>query len=202
MPKSDRRKKLVEELIREVDACTKCRLYKYAKHAVPGEGKLQAALMLVGEAPGRNEDLQGKPFVGAAGHFLDEVLTSVDFTRGDVYITNIVKHRPPHNRLPRRDEVKACTPYLERQIRIVKPKVIVTLGNCSTSYLLSQLGKEYERLGEVRGKVFSGELFDINVEVVPTFHPAAVLYDRTKEETIKEDFQLARDRLSAVSSVT
>ncbi len=196
MSKIDRRKELVEELIKEVDVCTKCRLYKYAKHAVPGEGKLQAAIMLVGEAPGSNEDLQGKPFVGAAGQFLDEVVTSVDFTRGDVYITNILKHRPPHNRLPRRDEVKACTPYLERQIRIVKPKLIVALGNCSTKYLLSQLGKEYERVGEVRGKAFSGKLFDTDVEVVPTFHPAAVLYDRTKEETIREDFQLVRDRLN------
>lgn len=189
------RKENMDRLVGEVEVCKKCRLCRYAKRAVPGEGRLEASLMLVGEGPGANEDIQGRPFVGAAGEFLEEVLDGIGVSREDIYITNIVKHHPPKNRLPRRDEVEACTPYLQRQIRLVKPKVIASLGNCSTSFLLSQLGEEYGRLGEVRGKIFSGRLFEVDAEVVPTFHPAAVLYTRTRIESIREDFRLIKARL-------
>ncbi len=189
------RKKSMDQLIGEIDVCKKCRLYKHAKHAVPGEGNINASLMLVGEAPGANEDLQGRPFVGAAGQFLEEVLASVGLARKNVYITNVVKHRPPNNRLPRKDEAEACTPYLQRQIAIVKPRVITSLGNCSSTYLLSQIGFEYARLTDIRGRVFSGKLFGTAIEVIPTFHPAAILYARVKADSIRQDFELAKTAL-------
>ena len=127
------RKELLAAVASEVTVCTKCLLWKTRRNAVPGEGSAKSKIMLIGEAPGRSEDAQGRPFVGAAGKFLGELLSEISVSREDVFITNVVKCRPPGNRALKSLEVQTCTPYLDRQMRIIKPKIIVALGNCATS---------------------------------------------------------------------
>src|SRR5690242_8854845 len=122
---------VMERLNAEVNSCTRCDLHCNTLHGVPGEGPYDADIMLVGEGPGFNEDKQGRPFVGAAGRFLEELLAIAGLQRKDVYITNVVKHRPPNNRDPEPGELAACRPYLERQIALIQPRVIVTLGRFS-----------------------------------------------------------------------
>ncbi|HEW89812.1 MAG TPA: uracil-DNA glycosylase, partial [Candidatus Bathyarchaeota archaeon] len=124
-------------LIAEIKACTRCPLHATRKNPVPGEGSLDAELMLIGEAPGRWEDEKGRPFVGAAGKLLNKLLGVAGFRREEVYIANVLKCRPPGNRDPRPEEVSACTPFLDRQIEIIGPKVIATLGRHSTRYIFS-----------------------------------------------------------------
>lgn len=167
-----------------IRVCTKCRLHENRKNAVPGEGNKDANIMLIGEAPGKNEDLKGRPFVGRAGELLEEVLVSVDLKREDVFITNVVKCRPPDNRDPRKDEIESCNPYLEKQIGSIKPKVIVTLGNHATETLIGKTGMK-----KIHGKRFEYMEFDL----IPMYHPAAGLYNPNLKETMKEDMQLLED---------
>lgn len=138
--------------------------------------------MLIGEAPGRNEDLSGEPFVGAAGKLLDSILQGAGMARGDVYIANILKCRPPHNRDPRPEETSSCTPYLLDQVRLVAPRVIVTLGNHATRFILGTK----EGITTLRGRVFSSGSF----VVVPVFHPAAVVRDPSKRRLLEDDLRL------------
>ena len=119
----------------EVRSCTKCRLYKTAQCSVPGEGSARSRIMLVGQAPGAQEDKSGRPFVGRAGQFLDRILQKVGLSREDIFITSVVKHYPPKNRVPRADEISACLPYLERQLRLVAPRTVVLLGNVAVRAL-------------------------------------------------------------------
>ncbi|VVB88235.1 Uracil DNA glycosylase superfamily protein [uncultured archaeon] len=191
MPKQE----LIDEIIAQVQVCRKCRLWKYAKNPVPGEGNLDAALMLIGEAPGNQEDIKGRPFVGSAGKLLNTLISSTGLKREDVYISNIVKHRPPENREPRADEIEACTSYLDSQIQIIKPKVITTLGKHSTKYILSKVGVEVKGLAEVRGKIYTEKLLDIPVRIIPTYHPAAVLYNPSYRPRLEEDFQKIKKEL-------
>lgn len=147
---------------------------------MPGEGPEDAALMFVGEAPGYNEDQQGRPFVGAAGHFLDELLASIGFRRDQVFITNIVKCRPPGNRDPFPAEISACSKYLDRQIELVNPKLIVTLGRHSLARLLPG-----SIIGKLRGKPQKyGSL-----TIYPVYHPAAGLYKQSLRRAIEDDFR-------------
>lgn len=150
--------------------------------------------MFIGEAPGANEDKMGRPFCGAAGKILDELLALVGIKRGEIYITNILKDRPPGNHPPRTEEIKACTPYLDRQIEIIKPKVICTLGNFATSFVFKKFGIEDKLLGisKIHGKVFlAGDLF-CQVMVIPLYHPAVVTYNIKMKETLKKDFQVLK----------
>lgn len=183
------KQKLLDEISAEVKICKKCRLYKFAKNGVPGEGNPDAKIFFVGEAPGAKEDLTGRPFVGTAGKFLDSLLLGIGIKREDVFIGNIVKHRPPENRKPKPDEIAACTPYLERQIKIIKPKVVVTLGQSSTQYIFSKSGQEFKTITEAAGKVYKKTLFGIPVKIMPTFHPASALYSPKYKEAIREDFK-------------
>jgi len=123
----------------EILSCQKCGLYKTRTHAVPGDGNMNADIMFVGEAPGKAEDIQGKPFVGAAGKFLDELLAEIDLKRSDIFITNIVKCRPPNNRDPQDNEISVCWPYLEEQVKLIKPKLIITLGRYAMNRFLPDL---------------------------------------------------------------
>ncbi len=183
------KQELMEEVAAEICHCRKCRLWRHAKNPVPGEGKTDAALMLIGEAPGYQEDVKGRPFVGRAGKLLDMLLSGIGLARDDVYISNIVKHRPPENRDPREDEIEACSPYLERQIRIIEPEIIVTLGRHSTRYLLSKVNVESEGITGVRGRLYKERLFDLPVRIMPTYHPAAALYNPKYRSSLKEDFR-------------
>lgn len=136
---------------------------------------MKLGIMIVGEAPGASEDEAGRPFVGAAGQLLTEALARLGVSRGDVYITNVVKCRPPNNRTPTREEVEACLPYLLRQIALLRPRRIIALGLVGARTLLSLMGKRVQKMGEVRGRCFRGRIAGVEAEVCATYHPAAVL---------------------------
>jgi uracil-DNA glycosylase family 4 len=195
------RKKLLAGVAAEVVICTLCPLSKSRKKAVPGEGDSNARVMLVGEAPGSSEDLQGRPFVGAAGKFLETLLSGIGLSREEVFICNIVKCRPPRNRPPRPLEVQTCTPYLERQMEIIKPKLLVTLGSCSTAYIFSRAHLPFTGITAVRGKIGRVVLHDVQMTLFPTFHPAAALYNAKYREQIIADFKLLKEELETRGTV-
>jgi DNA polymerase len=145
---------------------------------------MRLGVMLVGEAPGADEDRTGRPFVGAAGRLLTETLARLGVSRDDVYITNVVKCRPPNNRTPTQVEVETCLPYLLRQIELLKPKRIVALGLTSAKTLLSLVGRRVGKVGEVRGRCFRGRVAGVEVEICATYHPAAVL----RNPKLREEF--------------
>jgi DNA polymerase len=149
------RREAIEKLTKEIKNCKKCSLWKTRRNAVIGEGPLNSNIMFIGEAPGYNEDLQGKPFVGKAGKVFDELLESVTLQRKEVYIANILKCRPPNNRDPLLNEIKNCKNYLDRQISIIQPKVIVPLGNFASFYIFEKYNLKKEKISKVHGKSFS-----------------------------------------------
>ena len=189
------KRNLMEQIVAEVKACRKCGLWRQRENAVPGEGNLDVAVMLVGEAPGYWEDVKGRPFVGAAGKILDETLSEAGISRSDVYVTNVVKCRPPENRDPLPSEVKTCTPYLDRQIEIVKPKFLVTLGRHAASYILNKTGFKTENISKIHGKVFEANLLGFEVFIIPMYHQSAALYNAKYKDELGKDFQLLKFRL-------
>jgi DNA polymerase len=170
---------ILHELAVEIKTCPKCRLADTRTHAVPGEGAHNARIMFVGEGPGENEDHTGRPFIGQAGQLLTRLLNSAGIAREDVFITNIVKCRPPGNRVPQADEVEACSDYLMAQIAVIEPKFVVPLGGSSLQTLL---GRDL-KISTARCKVFrkSGILY------IPLFHPAAALHRSQLMDTLKAD---------------
>ncbi|MHB0976439.1 MAG: uracil-DNA glycosylase family protein [Candidatus Aquicultorales bacterium] len=181
-----------EALRNEVLSCTKCDLSATRTNVVFGGPNLDADLMFIGEAPGRNEDEQGEPFVGAAGKLLTRLLWSIGLKRQDVFIGNVLKCRPPGNRDPKPEEIQVCKSFLIRQIQLIRPKVICTLGNFSTRLVL---GKEVS-ISRVHGVEFKGK----NSIVLPTYHPAAALYARTTMEALEADFQKVKEILERVEA--
>jgi DNA polymerase len=173
------REAALAQIADEIKVCTRCELHRTRTKSVPGEGPADARIMLIGEAPGWNEDQQGRPFVGAAGKFLEELLAAAGLTRSEVFITNVVKSRPPGNRDPLPDEIAACAPFLERQIEVIDPEVIVTLGRFSMARWFPG-----ERISRIHGqpKRVGRRL------IVPMYHPAAALHQQSLKETILEDF--------------
>ena len=168
------------QIAAEVNVCTRCKLHQGTIRAVPGEGPADAKIMFIGEAPGFNEDRQGRPFVGAAGQFLEELLALAGLRRRDVFIANVVKHRPPNNRDPEPDEIAACGVFLERQIAAIDPLVIVTLGRFSMAKWFPG-----ERITRIHGQPrwVGGRL------IVPMMHPAAALHQPQNRPLIEADFQ-------------
>lgn len=181
---------LLEAIAAEIMFCPRCRLSETRKKAVPGEGSAQSRIMLVGEGPGRNEDVEGRPFVGQAGKFLDALLTEAGLVRKEVFICNVVRCRPPENREPLPDEIEACTPYLNRQIALIKPKMIVPLGKHSTAYMFSKAKLLFDNITKARGKFFKTKLWGMQITIFPTFHPAAALYNGEYKSQLVEDFRL------------
>ena len=167
-------------------------LKETAKNLVFGKGNPEAKIIFIGEAPGANEDLQGEPFVGAAGKNLDKLLNLINLTIEDVYITNILKYRPPNNRNPNTEEIKLHTPYLIDQIKIIKPKFLCTLGNFSTKFVLAGFDadnmKKIGGITSLHGKISEVQLGTNVIKVFPLFHPAAMIYNRGLKETIENDF--------------
>lgn len=164
----------------QVDGCRKCELCEGRTNVVFGDGSPDARVLIVGEAPGRNEDLQGSPFVGAAGKYLDELLAIAGLVRDDVFIANVLKCRPPGNRNPRPEEIQACADHLREQTRIISPEYIVTLGNFATKFILrTECG-----ITRLRGRLQQAGRF----KVFPVFHPAAAIYDQTKRPVLEDDF--------------
>ncbi len=179
-------------LTEEITNCQKCRLCAARTHAVPGEGSPHARLMFIGEGPGRDEDLTGRPFVGRAGQLLDKMIASIGLSREEVYIANVVKCRPPQNRAPEMDEVAACMPYLRAQVGLIRPQVIVLLGS---SALGAILGPEH-RITRERGAWIERK----GVFFMPTFHPAALLRDESKKRPVWEDLKKVRDKLQELEA--
>ncbi len=169
----------LEQVVAEVRVCPKCELSRTRTTAVPGEGAPRARVMLIGEGPGWHEDRQGRPFIGNAGKFLDELLAKAGLNRDSVFITNVVKCRPPGNRDPLPDEIAACAPYLDRQIAVIDPEIIVTLGRFSMARWFPG-----ERISRIHGqpKREGGRL------IVPMYHPAAALHQGALRGAIEEDF--------------
>lgn len=183
MPGADAKRQL-EQLKADIIEKNICPdLAQAATQLVTGHGNAAAGIVFIGEAPGKNEDLQGKPFVGAAGKFLDEMLAGAGLSRQDVYITNIVKYRPPNNRDPRPDEKKAFWPFLVRELQIINPDIVVTLGRHSMEYFLPNM-----RITQIHGQakriVFGGQ----KLVIMPLYHPAAALYNGALRQTLIEDF--------------
>jgi DNA polymerase len=170
---------ILEEVAAQATACEKCELHHSRKQAVPGEGPADAELMFIGEGPGFHENEQGRPFVGAAGKFLEELLASIGLRREQVFITNVVKCRPPGNRDPQFEELQACNDYLERQVQAINPKVIVTLGRFSMARFLpnAKISQVHGQALRVRGRL-----------VVPMYHPAAALHQPSLRNTVESDF--------------
>lgn len=184
-----------EELKRvaeEVSNCMKCDLHHSRKNAVPGEGPINSEIMFIGEGPGFHENEQGRPFVGAAGKFLEELLGRINLKRTDVFITNVVKCRPPGNRDPQSEELEACSNYLERQIQAINPKVIVSLGRFSMARFLPNV-----KISDVHGQPMKvkGRL------IVPMYHPAAALHQRSLKATIEADFARLPDMISQAAQM-
>jgi DNA polymerase len=169
----------LKQVAQEVSVCTRCALQHSRKLAVSGEGPANAEIMFIGEGPGFHENEQGRPFVGAAGKYLDELLGRIDMKRSQVFITNVVKCRPPGNRDPLPEELEACREYLERQIQAINPKVVVTLGRFSMAYFLPNA-----RISAVHGQAMKarGRL------VIAMYHPAAALHQQSLKATIEADF--------------
>lgn len=181
MDKKESLATLNEKMMRE---CT-CALRAEATQAVPGKGSASAEILFIGEAPGKKEDESGVPFVGAAGKFLDEMLSSISLKREDIYITNIVKYRPPDNRDPSPEEITACHEWLSEQIKIIQPKIIVTLGRHALEHFIPG-----EKISEVHGQAFRKTFPDIGMQVLfVLYHPAAALYNGGMRATLLEDFK-------------
>jgi uracil-DNA glycosylase len=174
----------IEQVAEAVAACTRCPLYATATHPVPGEGSATAPLVCVGEAPGATEDATGRPFVGQAGKLLDKILAAIELRRDEVFICNVLKHRPPGNRNPLPDEVAACSPYLVRQLDIIRPKVVVAFGTYAAQTLL----QTKDSIGKLRGAVHRY----YGVPLIVTYHPAALLRNPAWKRPTWEDVQYAR----------
>ena len=170
----------LQELASRINVCTDCRLSEGRTRAVPGEGPERAELMFIGEGPGYHEDQQGRPFVGPAGQFLEQLLASIGMTRDQVFIANMIKCRPPNNRDPLPGEVAACSKYLDRQIQLIAPKVIVTLGRHSLAKFLPGVA-----ISKAHGKAVRKDGFIL----YPIYHPAAALHQQSLRSVIEEEFK-------------
>lgn len=188
----------LEKIEKEILNLKKSPLFKYRTEnnylPVIGEGSLEAKIMFIGEAPGKNEALTGKPFCGASGKLLNELLNSINLKREDVYITNIVKDRPPENRDPKEDEIKIYGPFLDHQIEIIKPQIIATLGRFSMKYIFERYSpqEELKTIGEMHGKIFETTISKKKIKIIPLYHPAAAIYNQHLKETLKKDFLLLK----------
>lgn len=182
------------ELVKQTEICKNC------KNIVVGKGNIEAKILFVGEAAGRKEDEQGFPFVGAAGKNLDKLLAKVGLTLGDVYVANILKCRPPENRNPSKDEIKAHTPWLIKQIKEMKPKVICSLGNYATGFFLARGDVDkmdaQQRITAVHGKVKKILFEGVKITLIPLFHPAAIIYNRKLLPLWEDDMKVVKKEVS------
>lgn len=198
MQTAEERKELMRKIKDEVVALKESPLYEFRIESknlpVIGEGSHFAKIMFIGEAPGRNEARTGRPFCGAAGKILDSLLESVGIKREDVYVTNIVKDRPPQNRDPLPSEIEIYGPFLDRQIEIIQPKIIATLGRYSMTYIMPRFGLEFELepISANHGKVFDGTSVYGGIKVVPLYHPAVAVYNSHTLDSLKKDFEVLK----------
>lgn len=190
----------LDEIAKRISGCTRCVLHKGRKNAVPGEGNPCARVVFVGEAPGFNEDVQGRPFVGAAGALLNQLFELVGLSRSTVFITNVVKCRPPQNRDPKDEEISACFPYLVEQLRIIKPSFLVTLGRHSTKAVHALFGIRVDSIMSTRGRITRVRAEWGELVLLPTLHPAAALYNPRLRGLLEEDFMELKHLLETEGS--
>ena len=183
-----------EELYSEIDGCKKCRLCEQRTNIVIGEGDPKAAIMFIGEGPGRDEDLSGRPFVGRAGQLLDKMISAIGFRREEVYIANVVKCRPPNNRTPEESEADACLPYLRAQFALIRPKIIVCLGATAARYIYDPSVRITKDRGVWKEKK--------GVWILPTYHPAALLRDESKKREAWEDMRKLKQKYDEIEQDT
>jgi uracil-DNA glycosylase len=200
MPQNkEERKELMRRIKDEVVTLKESPLYEFRIESknlpVIGEGSHSAKIMFIGEAPGRNEAKTGQPFCGAAGKILDQLLEYANIKREDIYITNIVKDRPPQNRDPSPEEIKIYGPFLDRQIEIIQPQVIATLGRYAMGYVMTKLGLELELepISKMHGRVFDATTSYGKIKVVPLYHPAVAVYNSHTLDSLKKDFEILKD---------
>jgi uracil-DNA glycosylase len=195
------RNEALKQIKDEVINLKKSPLYRYRienkNYPVIGEGSHFAKVMFIGEAPGKNEALSGKPFCGASGRILDQLLEHIEVNREDVYVTNIVKDRPPENRDPTPAEIELYGPFLDRQIEIIQPQVIATLGRFSMDYIMRKMGLEFELepIGKIHGKVFEAEISFGKIKIIPLYHPAVAVYSGGNIENLLKDFEILKSMI-------
>jgi uracil-DNA glycosylase len=177
----------LEAIREEMGDCQRCKLHRTRKTLVFGEGNRKASLMFIGEGPGYDEDVQGRPFVGRAGQLLTKIIQAIQLQREEVYIANIVKCRPPQNRNPERDEIEACSPFLLKQIKAIRPRIICALGTFAAQTLL----KTTDKITSLRGRVFDLQ----GIQVMPTYHPAYLLRNPERKRDVWEDMKRIKELL-------
>jgi DNA polymerase len=183
------KKEEMKKIVTLVSNCKKCDLYKTRRNSVVGIGSLDSKILFIGEAPGYNEDLQGLPFVGRAGKILDELLKSIGLKKENVYIVNIIKCRPPKNRNPLKNEIVCCTDYLDKQIEIIHPVIIVPLGNFAVRYIFEKFGLKTDKISNIHGKIFDVKTVFNSLKIIPLYHPAVVTYNPKNMDILLEDFK-------------
>lgn len=186
---------LYGEIVKNIRSCKKCKLHKTCEGPVPGHGDKKADIMVIGEAPGYNEDKIGKPFVGKSGRVLDEMLHSINLDKDDIYTTNTVKCKPPNNRNPTLEEIDKCSKHLDREIEEVNPKVIIPLGRFAINFTKNKFNIKNDMLpiAKSHGKIF--DVIGVNTKIIPMYHPAYSLYNPGVKETIKNDFERVSDSI-------
>ncbi len=183
-------KEAVRQLKCEITTCTRCRLSLTRTNAVPGEGPVHSELFFIGEAPGRNEDLTGRPFVGRAGTVLENLLATIGLQRDMVFITSIVKCRPPENRVPRKDEIAACEGYLQKQMDLTAPSILVPMGRLASELVFSHFGLPNIPIGHIHGQLVNPGPYHRDLSIFPVYHPAAVTHNPPIKGIIFEDFRV------------
>jgi DNA polymerase len=186
----------IDKIFNLVNECKKCDLWENRTNPVVGDGSYSADVLFIGEAPGFNEDKQGKPFVGRAGKILDELLNTIGLNRKDVFIANILKCRPPSNRNPQKDEIESCTEYLDMQISLINPMVIVPLGNFAGSYIFDKYNLKNDKISNVHGKSYKVNTLFGSIIIFPVFHPAIATYNHNKKSILEKDFLKLKQILS------
>jgi uracil-DNA glycosylase family 4 len=187
-----------QQLNQEIVTCIRCRLSEVRIHAVPGEGQVPARILMVGEAPGKREDELGRPFVGRAGSVLQDLLSSINLSRDEVYITSIIKCRPPGNRDPKDDEIAACHPYLERQIALLRPSVIVPMGRFSAREISRAFGIRERKISDIHGRDFTAQASYGTIHILPVYHPAVVTHNPNLQSALHDDFSQLKKILDEI----
>jgi len=186
----------IKNLNKSIKSCKKCELWKSKTNYVIGDGSLNSDIVFIGEAPGYNEDRRGIPFIGKAGKILDDLLFSIGLDREKVYITNILKCRPPKNRNPVQKEIEFCTKYLNNELEIIKPNIISTLGNFSSNFIFNKFKLDFKKISNIHGKIFSTNSIYGNLYIIPLYHPAVAVYNPNKMKILKDDFNNIKKTIS------
>jgi len=185
----DQKEQAIQELSTQIINCKRCDLYKTRNKPLVGDGLANAKILVVGESPGYYEDIKGKAFVGEAGKILDKLLKSINLSRLEIYITNVLKCHPPKNHNPNKQEIDSCIEYLQKQIDIIKPRVIVSLGKFASREIFTMYDLKFTNISELHGQVFRVQTFAGELVVIPLFHPAVACYNSEKFIILEEDFK-------------